>query len=163
MRSKFLIIIILFFLVSCSQPKPKDPSEYVNIDFKNLSVRDFLKKVSVITGQKIVVDKEIQGKINFVSNRPIQVKELIPLANAVLETKRMTLINKDDYYVIGTSSGEGVVKCYLPPLSDDNRTLLMETMVFELDDLNSTVIRTKIKPLLSRNNFLSTYPKLISN
>ena len=146
MRNKFLIVLTVL-LTSCSQPKPKEPSEYVNIDFRNLSIQDFVKKVSEITGKKIIVDREIKGKINFVSNTPIQVKELIPLTNAILETHQLTLVNKGSCYTIVKSSGENVCICGALSPYDDNISQKMMTKVFQLDNLNSAVIRTKIKPL----------------
>ena len=139
-----LLITLILSLVftSCTQPKLDD--KYVNIDFKNLEIHEFIKKVSEITGKEIRMDKEIKGKINFVFNEPVLKTKLIPLVNAILETKRMTLIDRGSCYVIIKSSGENI--CNRGTLSP-----IMKTVVFELDDLNSAVVRTKIKPLLSKN------------
>lgn len=125
-------------------------AEKVDVNFRNLSIGDFIKMVGKITGKNILVDGDIKGKINFVSNKPIEKSELIPLANAILETQKMTLINKGDYYQVVKSvdaAGEG-----LPVSSNigtDSGT--MKTVVFQLSNVNSAVIRTKIKPLLHKS------------
>ena len=62
-------------------------AEKVDLKFNNLNIGDFIKMVAKVTGKNILIDGEIKGKINFVSNKPIEKSELIPLATAILETK----------------------------------------------------------------------------
>jgi len=133
-------------------------AEKVDVNFKNLNISDFIKMVGKITGKNILIDGEIKGKINFVSNKPIEKSELIPLANAILETKKMTLVNKGDYYVVVKSlaaAGEG-----LPVTSNINSSGgTMTTVVFQLSNVNSAVIRTKIKPLLHKSAKVVSFKK----
>jgi general secretion pathway protein D len=97
MKSKILIIITLF-LVSCTQPKFDE--RYVDIDFKDLTVDEFLKIVSKVTDRKIVVNEKIDSKTNFLSNEPLLKTDLIPLANAILNNNEMLLVNKGDHYIV---------------------------------------------------------------
>ena len=149
-------------------------AEKVNINFANLNINDFVKMVGKITGKNILIDGEIKGKINFVANKEgVEKDELIPLLNAILETKKMTLVNKGSYYQVvksATAAGEG-----LPVTNNINsgeRT--MKTVVFQLSNVNAAVIRTKIKPLLhksakvvsfKKNNLLSVtaYPSTLKS
>jgi len=133
-------------------------AEKVDVNFKNLNISDFIKMVGQITGKNILIDGEIKGKINFVSNKPIEKNELIPLANAILETKKMTLVNKGDYYVVvksATAAGVG-----LPVTSNiTGGDGTMKTVVFQLSNVNSAVIRTKIKPLLHKSAKVVSFKK----
>ena len=133
-------------------------AEKVDVNFKNLNISDFIKMVGKITGKNILVDGEVKGKINFVSNEPIEKSELIPLANAILETKKMTLVNKGDYYQVvksATAAGEG-----LPVSSNINSGGgTMKTVVFQLSNVNSAVIRTKLKPLLHKSAKVVSFKK----
>ncbi len=149
-------------------------AEKVNVNFKNLEIGDFIKMVGKITGKNILIDGEIKGKINFVSNKPIDKSQLIPLANAILESKKMTLINQGDYYQVVRSpdaAGKG-----LPVRSSISRrnSGTMETVIFKLNSVNAAVIRTKIKPLLHKsakvvsfknNNLLAitAYPRTLKS
>jgi len=129
----------------------------VDVNFKNLSISDFIKMVGKITGKNILVDGEIKGKINFVSNKPIEESELIPLANAILETKKMTLVKKGSYYQViksNTAAGEG-----LPVSSNITSGGTMKTVIFELTNVNAAVIRTKIKPLLHKSAKIISFKK----
>jgi general secretion pathway protein D len=129
----------------------------VDVNFKNLNISDFIKMVGKITGKNILVDGEIKGKINFVSNKPIEESELIPLANAILETKKMTLVKKGSYYQViksNTAAGEG-----LPVSSNITSGGTMKTVIFELTNVNAAVIRTKIKPLLHKSAKIISFKK----
>ena len=133
-------------------------AEKVDVNFKNLNINDFIKMVGKITGKNILVDGEIKGKINFVSQHPIEKSEMIPLANAILETKKMTLVNKGDYYQVvksSTAAGEG-----LPVTSSiTSGGGTMKTVVFQLSNVNAAVIRTKIKPLLHKSAKIISFKK----
>ena len=153
---KLILFIFLLLFASCTQPKA-DPN-YVKMDFKNLSVNEFLEKISEITGKKIITNEEIKGKINFVSNKKgILKSELIPLANAVLETKKLTLVSYGTHY--GIVKSISVPSCYFPikEIKEESFT----TKVFLLENLNGAVIRTKIKPLLIKGSKI-TYSKLVN-
>ena len=133
-------------------------AEKVDVNFSNLNISDFIKMVAKITGKNILVNGEIKGKINFVSNKPIEKSELIPLANAILGTKKMTLVNKGDYYQVVKSNdaaGEGL------PVSSNitSSSGTMKTVVFQLSKVNAAVIRTKIKPLLHKSAKVVSFKK----
>ena len=134
-------------------------AEKVKVNFKDLSIGDFIEMVGKITGKNILVDGNIKGKINFVSNKDIEKSELIPLATAILETKKMTLVNKGSYYQVvksATAPGEGgKVSSHVTSSGDGT----METVVFQLSNVNSAIIRTKIKPLLHRSAKVISFKK----
>jgi len=134
-------------------------AEKVNINFKDLSVHDFVGMVGKITGKNILIDGEIKGKINFVANKEgVEKDELIPLLNAILETKKMTLVNKGSYYQVvksATAAGQGL------PVTSNIHTggRTMKTVVFQLANVNAAVIRTKIKPLLHKSAKVVSFKK----
>jgi len=133
-------------------------AEKVDLKFNNLNISDFIKMVAKVTGKNILIDGEIKGKINFVSNKPIEKSELIPLATAILETKRMTLVNKGSYYIViksTTAPGEGLSVSSNVSRGDGT----MKTVVFQLANVNAAVIRTKIKPLLHKSAKIISFKK----
>ena len=135
-------------------------AEKVNINFSNLSVNDFIKMVGKVTGKNILIDGDVKGKINFVAHDKdgVEKEELIPLLNAILETKKMTLIKKGSYYQVvksATAAGEGL------PVTTNIKTggNTMKTVVFQLSNVNAAVIRTKIKALLHRSAKVTSFKK----
>ena len=150
-------------------------AEKVNVNFKNLEIKDFIRMVAKITGKNILINGDVKGKVNFISNKPIDKRELIPLVNAILESKKMTLIKRGDYYQVVRSpeaAGEGLPVKSSHSINRSSGT--METVIFKLNRVNSAVIRTKIKPLLHRsakvvsfknNNLLAitAYPRTLKS
>ncbi len=122
--------------------------EKIDINFRNLSVKDFIEMVSKYTHKNILVESELKGKINFVSTTPIKKSSLLPLANSILGSKGLALINQGDYYKVvkaSNAAGEGL------NVSSHIGGDTMETVMFPLKNSNAAVIRAKIKPLLHKS------------
>jgi len=122
--------------------------ETVNVNFRNLSVKDFIEMVSKITHKNILIESEPKGTINFVSQTPIKKSALLSLANSILGGKGLTLVDQGEYYKIVKSSnaaGEGL------PVTSSIDGDTMKTVMFPLHNSNAAVIRAKIKPLLHKN------------
>lgn len=122
--------------------------ETVNVNFRDLSVRDFIEMVSKITQKNILIEGEVKGKINFVSQTPIKKSSLIPLVNSILGGKGFTIVEQGDYYKVlksNIAAGEGL---------DVSSTIdgeTMKTVMFPLKNSNAAVLRAKIKPLLHKS------------
>ncbi|HHD79223.1 MAG TPA: type II secretion system protein GspD, partial [Epsilonproteobacteria bacterium] len=122
--------------------------EKIDVNFRNLSVKDFIEMVSKITHKNILIESDIKGKINFVSATPIKKSSLLALANSILGGKGLALIDQGDYYKVvkgANAAGEGLDV----GSSIDGDT--MKTVMFPLKTSNAAVMRAKIKPLLHKN------------
>jgi general secretion pathway protein D len=122
--------------------------ERVDINFRDLSVKDFVEMVGKITSKNILINGDLKGKVNFVSTTPIKKSSLIPLANSILASKGLTLVDQGDFYqVVKTSeaAGEGLAVDSSVGGSDT-----MKTVMIPLKNSNASVIRAKIKPLLQK-------------
>ena len=123
--------------------------EKVDVNFRNLSVKDFIEMVSKITKKNILIESDLKGKINFVSTTPIRKSSLLPLANSILGSKGLTLINQGEYFKVvkvSNAAGEGL------DVSDNVYGNTMKTVMFPLKNSNAAVIRAKIKPLLHKGS-----------
>jgi len=122
--------------------------ETVDVNFRNLSVKDFIEMVSKITHKNILVEGDLKGKINFVSTEPIKKSSLMQLANSILGSKGYTLVDQGDYYKVvksANAAGEGL------PVSSSLEGDTMKTVMFPLHNSNAAVVRAKIRPLLHKN------------
>jgi general secretion pathway protein D len=120
----------------------------VDVNFRDLKVRDFIEMVSKITKKNMLIETELKGKINFISQTPIKKNALISLANSILGSKGLTLVDKGDYFkVVKTSlaAGEGL------PVQNKIEGDVLATVMFPLHNTNAAVVRAKIKPLLHKN------------
>jgi len=143
---KLIKIVLSVVLILSSSVFAEE--EKVDVNFRDLSVKDFIEMVSKITNKNILIESELKGKINFVSTTPIKKSSLIPLANSILGSKGLTLVNKGEYFKVVKSmdaAGEGL------DVSSKIDGDTMKTVMFPLKISNAAVIRAKIKPLLHKN------------
>jgi len=122
--------------------------ETVDVNFRDLSVKDFIEMVSKITQKNILIEAELKGKINFVSTKPVKKSALFSLANSILGGKGLTIIDQGEYYKVVKSNdaaGEGL------DVSSSIQGETMKTVMFPLKHSNAAVLRAKIKPLLHKS------------
>ena len=122
--------------------------ENVDVNFRDLSVKDFIEMVSKITQKNILVESELKGKINFVSTKPIKKSALIPLADSILSSKGLSLVDQGDYYKVvkaKDAASQGL------DVGTNIHGETIRTVMFPLKVSNAAVIRAKIKPLLEKS------------
>lgn len=128
--------------------------EMVNINFRDLEMKDFIEMVSKITKKNILIEGDLKGKINFVSQTPLKKSSLIPLANSILVSKNLTIVDQGDYYKVvrvNDAPGEGL------NISDNFEGETLKTVMFPLQNSNAAVVRAKIKTLLSKNSSVISF------
>ncbi len=141
------LVLSLIFILSINLYAVNE--DRVDVNFDDLTTKDFVIMVGKITGKNILITDDLKGKINFISTKPIKKSSLIPLANSILANKGYTLVDQGDYYqVIKTNdaAGEGLVVD-----TKVGNAEVMKTVIFPLKYSNASVIRAKIKPLLHKN------------
>jgi general secretion pathway protein D len=124
-------------------------SETVTFNMRDTKIEDFIRTVAKITHKNILIDANVQGKINFIAQEPIEKKDILPLANAILATKGLTIVDEGAFYKVVKASqaaGEGL------DVSTDIDKDTVTTVLFSLKNANAAVIRAKIKPLLGQHD-----------
>lgn len=69
--------------------------EEINVNFKNLEIVDLIKIVSKILDKNILIDQDISGKIDFVSNKPVNKDDILNILMLTLEQKGFTIIDNN--------------------------------------------------------------------
>jgi general secretion pathway protein D len=144
---KLIKIIISVWIVSQSIAFASD--EVIDVNFRDLSVKDFIEMISKITHKNILIEGDLKGKINFVTQAPIKKDSLFTLANSILGSKGYTIIDQGDFFKVVKSadaSGEGL------DVTSKIGGTTMKTVMFPLTNTNAAVIRAKIKPLLHKGD-----------
>ncbi|MEJ2437195.1 MAG: type II secretion system secretin GspD [Sulfurovaceae bacterium] len=145
---RFLVVLVFIYGAPsfCEESITKDE---VSIDLRNLNIQDFIAMVSKITNKNILIDASINGKINFITTKPISKKALLPLADSILRDKGLTLIDQGDYFKvtkIQKAPQEG-----LNVNTDMHDIDTMQTVMFSLKHNDAGELRAKIAPLLSND------------
>lgn len=95
--TKLLLVLIFFSGILISKSTASDD---ININFKDLKIMDFIKITSKITNKNILITQEIDGNVNFVSNKPVNKDELIKILTYVLEDKGYSIVLLNNIYRI---------------------------------------------------------------
>ncbi|EDM23418.1 type II and III secretion system protein:NolW [Caminibacter mediatlanticus TB-2] len=69
----------------------------VNLNFQNLDINDFIKMVAKITNKNILITQPISGKVNFVSVKPIDEKEVYSILLNILRSRGYTIIKDNGF------------------------------------------------------------------
>ncbi|MBD3791287.1 MAG: type II secretion system secretin GspD [Campylobacterales bacterium] len=142
--TKIILGMLLIFSVGLYAEE-----ETVEVNFRDLSVNDFVEMVSKIMQKNILIEENLKGNVNFVSTKPIKKSALFTLANVILGSKGLTLVDQGEFYRVvksQTAPGEGV------PVSSSIEGDTLRTVMFPLKNTNAAVIRAKIKPLLGKSD-----------
>ena len=145
-------------------------AKQIDINFKNLNINDFIKMVAKITNKNILLTQDLRGKVNFVSVKPVNEKEVYDILLNILRSRGYTLI-EDNGFLKVVRSADAYREA--PPLSGENKLNQIETDIITLKYVPSRVAFTQINFLLSRygkivvNNdknllIITDYPKNLS-
>ncbi|MDD2896190.1 MAG: secretin N-terminal domain-containing protein [Aliarcobacter sp.] len=141
----FFLVILTFNLFS---------NDEININFKDLKIMDFIKITSKILNRNILITQEIEGNVNFVSNKPLNKNELIKILNYVLEDKGYNLVFNDDIYRVIKLNNE------LPLLdnkidSTKDEFIKKEIKIFPLKNIEASNIIKIVDSIISKNIYVN--------
>ena len=140
---KILLILTLFL-----------QAKEIELNFKNLQINDFIKMVAKITNKNILLTQHLNGKVNFISVKPVNEKEVYDILLNILRSRGYTLI-EDDGFLKVVRSADAYKNA--PPLSGENKINQIQTDIITLKYIPARVAFTQINFLLSR------YGKIIVN
>jgi general secretion pathway protein D len=146
---KILKIIILATILSLNVgAKTKVAKDEVNINFKDLKIVDFVKMVARITGKNILVGENIQGKVDFVSVKPVKKNQIYDLLVNVLNSKGYTIRDTRNGFLKVIRSSDATKTA--PPAYGTSDISELQTEVIHVRKLNVRTILRQINFLLSK-------------
>ncbi len=141
------IVAVLTFSVE-AKPTPKIAKDEVNINFKDLKIVDFVKMVARITGKNILVGENIQGKVDFVSVKPVKKSQIYDLLVNVLNSKGFTIRDTRNGFLKVIRSSDATKTA--PPVYGTSDVAEVQTEVIHVKKLNVRTILRQINFLLSK-------------
>ncbi len=142
-------LLTLTITLSGASNKGKNGDEYINVNFNNMDLEEFIKTIGKIADRNILINGKLKkGKIEIIGEKKIKRSSLFTLANTVLSSRGYALIDHGDFLEVVKASeaaGKGL------DVSKDIKGQTMKIVLFPLKYSNAAVIRAKIKPLLHKN------------
>ncbi len=163
---KFISYGVLVFLIFSSMLRAED----ITINFQNTPIEDVIKFVAKKNNINILINERISGNVNFLSNKPIDDRELTTLLEHVLRVKGYALSpsSKGYYEIVRATQASKEVSF------NQNNKVGMKMVVLRPKYLKPSVAASKIKHLASQYSvithddkmdllLISDYPKNIGN
>jgi general secretion pathway protein D len=151
--NKIITIVLVSFLILSDVMAKKE--ETININFKNLQINDLIRITSKIIDKNILLTQKINGKVDFVSNKPVKKSEILNVLIFVLESKGYTMIDNNGLLRIVRINDAS--KYNMPVVSKRNiNTFQMITEIFEVENVNVDYVSSKIRHLISKSAKLVT-------
>jgi general secretion pathway protein D len=142
---KFVKKILIIGLLSLATINAE---ELIDVNFNKMNLDQFVKMVGKITGKNVLINGQLNGKVDFVSTKKIKKSSMFSLANSILSSKGYALVDHGDFLEVVKAADAAASGLDVSKNISGN---LMKTVLFPLKYSNSAVIRAKIKPLLHRN------------
>ncbi|MEA2050805.1 MAG: type II secretion system secretin GspD [Campylobacterota bacterium] len=130
--------------------------EQININFKDLEIKDFVKITSKIIEKNILITNNIKGKVDFISNKPIYKDDILNILIYVLESKGYTVIENQGIIRIIRLSNAAKYNTPIYNNANDLSTYKIITEVFNIQHSNVDYISSKIRHLISKSAKLVT-------
>jgi len=126
----------------------------IELNFQNLDLNDFIKMVAKITDKNILIPENLRGKVNFISVKPVNEKELYSILLNILRSKGYTIIEDNGYLKVVRLSE---AKRNAPPLFNKNNFYQIQTSIIHLKNISARDAYSQTNYLLSR------YGKMVIN
>jgi general secretion pathway protein D len=139
------LIFLLVFILNARE---------IELNFKNLEINDFIKMVAKITNKNILLTRNLHGKVNFVSVKPINEQEVYDILLNILRSKGYTLI-EDNGFLKVVRSADAYREA--PPLAEKNKLDQLQTDIIYIENIPARTAFTQVNFLLSR------YGKIVVN
>jgi len=128
--------------------------EEININFKNLEIVDLIKIASKILDKNILLEQDIAGRVDFVSNKPVDREDVLNILMYTLEPKGFTIV--DNNGILRVVRINDASKYNVPVVSKTMETFQIITEVFVVPNVNVDVVSSKIRHLISTSAKLVT-------
>ncbi len=142
------IMLIVAVLTLSVEAKTKVAKDEVNINFKDLKIVDFVKMVARITGKNILIGENIQGKVDFVSVKPVKKNQIYDLLVNVLNSKGFSIRDTQSGFLKVIRSSDATKTA--PPVYGTSDVGEVQTEVIHIKKLNVRTILRQINFLLSK-------------
>lgn len=127
----------------------------VTINFKDLTIDDFVKLVSNVLDKNILLQAPIPGKVEFISIKPVYKKDLPTILQSVLGSKGFSIIDRGTFLEVVRS--KDAVKYNLPIVkSSGDNYIQMVTKIVPIQGVHVDLVIAKIKHLASASASITT-------
>ena len=154
---KFIKICLVLLLLGSTLHAKIDNNEEVSINFKDLSINEFVDLMSKILKKNILLTQPLAGKVEFYSAAPVKKGDITNIFISILESKGFTLVENGEFLQVVRSAEAS--KYNLKVVSTWGKaggTQTMITQPIQVKGENVDQVAAKIRHLISKSAKLVT-------
>ena len=148
--------LVVLMLAASVQAKV-DKNEEVSINFKDLSINEFVDLMSKILKKNILLTQPLAGKVEFYSAAPVKKSDITNIFISILESKGFTLVENGEFLEIVRSAEASKYNLKVVSTwgkSGDHQTMI--TQPIQVKGENVDQVAAKIRHLISKSAKLVT-------
>ena len=153
MKYWLLGLLLLAPLSGHSAAATADEQGRWTINMRDVDIRDFTEQVASISGQTLVLDPRVKGKVSVVSQTPLRLSEVYQLFLSVLSTHGYAVVNQDGQARIIPDS-EARTQASAAQQDADS----LETRLLQVQHASVSELLPLIRPLVPQQGHLAAIP-----
>ncbi len=149
---KYISIALLFTILNATNLVAKE----ITINFQNTPIMDVVKFVAKKQNKNILVNQNISGSINFISNKPINEDELMAFLEHILRVKGFALSNTGGSYYEIVRAADASKEVQL----DQKHEIGMQIEILRPEFIKPSIAAAKVKHLASPYGIITSDDKM---
>ncbi len=149
MKNLLLLIFVVTFSFS---------NELINVNFKDLKLKELIKITSQNINQNILVTQDVKGQVDFISQEPIKKEKLLTLLKYSLDANGYSLIESDNIL--------RVIKKDSSLINSTSKTTIkkpIETIKYENKKVNMKIESSHTEVIFLKNIEAKTLQKILNS
>jgi len=154
---KFIKIALIILMLGSTLYAKVDKNEEVSINFKDLSINEFVDLMSKILKKNILLTQPLAGKVEFYSAAPVKKGDITNIFISILESKGFTLVENGEFLQVVRSAEASKYNLKVVSTwgqSGDTQTMI--TQPIQVKGENVDQVAAKIRHLISKSAKLVT-------
>jgi general secretion pathway protein D len=132
-------------------------AEEVTLNFSDAELSAVVNSVSQITGKNFIIDPRVKGKVNVVSSKPLNEREVYNVFLSILQVHGFaTVPTENAIKIIPDASAKQDAAPFVSTLSNQPGDQLV-TKVIEIENVNATQLVPILRPLVAQQGHLAAY------
>ena len=87
-------------IISANAGASTNNPNLIKLNFEETDIRTILLQLAELTGETILLDKNIRGNVTIINTKPVPAKEAVQIIYSILEMQGFTIVRYDKYVKI---------------------------------------------------------------
>jgi general secretion pathway protein D len=149
-----VLALVVFCMGLGSQQLLAADKDRWTVNFNNTDIRELIKFVADATGKTIIVDPQVKGKVEVVSQRPLTTDELYDLFLSILKVHGYAAVDSNGVLKV---IDEKSARVQASDVTQNDKSAAYITHVIQLENIAAAKLIPVLRPLVPQQAHLAAY------